>query len=173
MCTCIRSGVCVAGVADDDRQARHASESPHFNLESSSNAREQHDVAMVAFSSTLTQRRPLLLALLSMLALGSVLLPRAAAFVPPTRQPSAAGAGARPAPRWASKGPGGAEEERTSSGLPEGFPTDRPLTSVEKRRIERATKTDSARKLSKNQRILDDFIGKRMGQGTAFYGCVL
>lgn len=128
-------------------------------------------MTMAAFSSTLTQRRPLLLALFSMLVLGSVLLPRSAAFVPPTRLPSAAVA--RPAPRWASEGPGGAEEDNMSSGLPEGFPTDRPLTSVEKRRIERATKTDSARKLSKNQRILDDFIGKRMGQGTAFYGCVL
>ena len=129
-------------------------------------------------STTVPRRRPsplllLPLALLSML--GSTLV---TAFVPmPTARSTAAPAPA-PAPaaaaasratplsvRWAREGPEGQE-------LPEGFPTDRPLTSVEKRRIERATKTDSARKLSKSQRILDDFIGKRMGQGTAFYGWV-
>jgi uncharacterized protein YbjT (DUF2867 family) len=63
-----------------------------------------------------------------------------------------------------------AEAVADASLLPEGLPTDRPLTSVEKRRIARASKTDQARKLSKNQRLLDDFLGKRMGQGNVFYG---
>jgi len=50
------------------------------------------------------------------------------------------------------------------------FPDDRPLNSVEQRRIDRAAKTDKARKLSKNARLMDDFFGKRMGAGTVFYG---
>lgn len=86
--------------------------------------------------------------------------------------------------RWARPGPivamrasgegADGDTEGDAEGQPqiESIPTNRPLTSVEKRRIARASKTDSARKLSKNQRVLDDFIGKRMGQGTAFYGCV-
>jgi hypothetical protein len=60
---------------------------------------------------------------------------------------------------------GNAEEEKSSP-----FPTDRPLNSVEQRRIARAAKTDKARKLSKNQRLMDDFFGKRLGQGSVFYG---
>lgn len=134
-------------------------------------------------------RRPslLLLPLLGLaapallLTLGATTITPCSAFVPlpaaPTtaRPAAAAAATTRAAPlsvRWVSEGPGGAGGEEGQQELPEGFPTDRPLTSVEKRRIERATKTDSARKLSKNQRMLDDFIGKRMGTGTAFYGCV-
>lgn len=132
--------------------------------------------------------------LLSLL-LVSPSLPRAGAFVlrPPTTpspspSPSASvvAAAARtwqqqqqqPRPSsalWAASSNGKEEEEEgaaaaSRSSLPEGFPTDRPLTSVEKRRIARASKEGDARKLSKNQRLLDDFLGKRMGQGTAFYG---
>lgn len=73
--------------------------------------------------------------------------------------------------RASGDGGNGQEEEGGGEGPRESIlPTDRPLTSVEKRRIERASKTDSARKLSKNQRMLDDFLGKRMGQGNIFYG---
>jgi len=50
------------------------------------------------------------------------------------------------------------------------FPDDRPLNSVEQRRVTRAAKTDKARKLSKNARLMDDFFGKRLGQGSVFYG---
>jgi hypothetical protein len=50
------------------------------------------------------------------------------------------------------------------------FPDNRPLNSVEQRRIDRAAKTDKARKLCKNARLMDDFFGKRMGAGTVFYG---
>lgn len=56
------------------------------------------------------------------------------------------------------------------SSLSSPFPDDRPLNSVEQRRIDRAAKTDKARKLSKNARLMDDFFGKRMGAGTVFYG---
>ncbi len=94
-------------------------------------------------------------------------LPPASSYAP-TSAAARAPALSRTVLHAAGDGGGGGADEDEDAAYP--FPTDRPLNSVEQRRITRASKVDNARKLSKNQRLMDDFFGKRLGQGNSFYG---
>jgi uncharacterized protein YbjT (DUF2867 family) len=100
-------------------------------------------------------------------------LSAASAHAQTRRQPSSF---SRPLTSLRAAADGGEDEDEVASESAPSppssspFPDNRPLNSVEQRRIDRAAKTDKARKLSKNARLMDDFFGKRMGAGTVFYG---
>lgn len=124
-----------------------------------------HVVQSFVLQSPATRRPPLLRQAASLSA--------ASAHAQSRRQPSSF---SRPLISLRAAADGAENEEEvandstSSSSLSSPFPDDRPLNSVEQRRIDRAAKTDKARKLSKNARLMDDFFGKRMGAGTVFYG---